>query len=349
MLPALALFLNFAAFLGLAALGSSLGSTPVHAGREIGLAASPAAPLVISITPVPLDHADPAAVHVGALRYRGGLALRCDDDRFGGLSALHVSPDGDRFDAISDRGYLVSGRLRWDAEGNIAALAEATIAAIAGLDSRPLSGEGWRDAEAMAVLPKGRTSRDGGTVIGFEHHHRLWLYPTDGRPPVPLAAPDELQRAPDNGGAEAITRIGRDTLLILTESLETTGGVVGWLGRPGQWSRLTYAINGGFKPTDATLLPDGDVLVIERRFPPVGARLRRIAAASIQPGATLEGEELARLEGSFSVDNMEGISAWRGPHGETRIAVVSDDNYNPFQQTLLLMFELVDRSWRKTQ
>jgi hypothetical protein len=60
------------------------------------------------------------------------------------------------------------------------------------------------------------------------------------------------------------------------------------------------------------------------------------------PGAVLEGQEIARLEGTLSVDNMEGIEALRSPDGKTLIYVVSDDNYSPIQTTLLMLFELMD-------
>jgi hypothetical protein len=105
---------------------------------------------------------------------------------------------------------------------------------------------------------------------------------------------------------------------------------------------VTYATSGGFKPTGATTLPGGDVLVLERRFPPIGARIQRLAKETIVPGAMLEGKEIARLEGSLTVDNMEGIDARAGPGGETLVYVVSDDNDNPLQRTYLLMFELIE-------
>ncbi len=105
---------------------------------------------------------------------------------------------------------------------------------------------------------------------------------------------------------------------------------------------MTYATSVGFKPTGATTLPGGDVLVLERRFPPIGARIRRLAKETIVPGAMLEGEVIARLEGSLTVDNMEGIDARRGPGGETLVYILSDDNDNPLQRTYLLMFELIE-------
>ena len=65
--------------------------TALHA-----LAAGPeaSAALTLEVTPVPLDPVDPAAQALGPLRYLGGLWLRSDDPRFGGLSDLRLSRDG---------------------------------------------------------------------------------------------------------------------------------------------------------------------------------------------------------------------------------------------------------------
>jgi hypothetical protein len=41
-----------------------------------------------------------------------------------------------------------------------------------------------------------------------------------------------------------------------------------------------------------------------------------------------------------NIDNMEGIATRRGQHGETFVYLLADDNYNPVERTLLLMFEL---------
>ena len=60
----------------------------------------------------------------------------------------------------------------------------------------------------------------------------------------------------------------------------------------------------------------------------------------LQPGATVHAEELARLASPYTVDNLEGLAATKGPRGETLLWLVSDDNFNPFQRTLLLLFEL---------
>ncbi|HLO76829.1 MAG TPA: esterase-like activity of phytase family protein, partial [Magnetospirillum sp.] len=127
---------------------------------------------------------------------------------------------------------------------------------------------------------------------------------------------------------------------LLSEDGEDADGLGwGWIGRPGAWERLSYRRDGLFRPTSATLLPDGDVLVLERRFTLIGgvaARLVRIPAASLHGGAVLSGHELFTLEPPLLVDNYEGICVRQRQDGRSVAYVVSDDNFNPLQATLLM-------------
>ena len=65
-----------------------------------------------------------------------------------------------------------------------------------------------------------------------------------------------------------------------------------------------------FRPTGATTLPEGDLLVLERRFSILGGlgiRIRRIDQAKVRPDALLEGEAVAEFRPPSIYDNMEGI------------------------------------------
>ena len=55
----------------------------------------------------------------------------------------------------------------------------------------------------------------------------------------------------------------------------------------------------------------------------------------------LEGEEVLRFAAPLPVDNFEGVSAVR-VDGRTLVAMLSDDNQNLLQRTLLLLFVLAD-------
>jgi len=305
-------------------------------GEPVADTAGGAGAIAVEARSVPLDWNDADASVVGRLRFRGGLLLSSDDPRFTELSALMVTADGRGFVSVTDQGYWIRGNLVDDNRGDLTGIADVTVESLAGPDGRILRKNTWRDAESLAPAP------GGGTVVAFEGVHRLWLYPPDGGHPVAITPPADLSRAPSNRGVEALTLLSDNRFLVLTEGLTTDGGVVGWIGGEQGWSRVTYATSAGFKPTGATTLPGGDVLVLERRFPPIGARVRRLAKETIVPGAMLEGEVIARLEGSLTVDNMEGIDARRGPGGETLVYILSDDNDNPLQRTYLLMFELIE-------
>ncbi len=288
---------------------------------------------------VPLNEENPQQTTVGTLRYRGGLVLTSPDPRFGGLSALVVSIDRGHMLALSDRGFRFSARLVYDERGDLAGVRGAELGAMSGLDGRALSGLVEADAESLAP------GAAGEIIVAFERRHRLWRYFPGAAVPEPLPPPIELEKAPVNGGIEALTMLDDGRLLALTEKYGAADGTVGWISVEGGWSVLTYATRDGFWPTGAATLPGGDVVVVERRFTlrgGVAARLARIDSAAVRPGARLEGRVLAELRPPLTVDNFEGVDARRGAGGETLIYIVSDDNHNPLQQTLLMMFELME-------
>ena len=135
-------------------------------------------------------------------------------------------------------------------------------------------------------------------------------------------------------------------LVALVEELYDGKDHVGWIGDETHWERLSYSAAPEFKPTAAAGLPNGDLLVLERRFSWLGGfggRLTRVRAAGIAPGAHLVGEELARFERPYIIDNYEGVAVAHDLAGSTLVYIVSDDNYQHLlQETLLLSFELVD-------
>ncbi|MFQ5775909.1 MAG: esterase-like activity of phytase family protein [Kiloniellaceae bacterium] len=300
-------------------------------------------PLPLSAQAVELDPDAPERTRVGRLAWRGGLELSSPEARFGGLSGLLVAPDGSEITAVTDKGFRVSARLTYDDAGRLLGVTGGRIAPLDGLDGAPLRRRWDRDAESLARLA------DGSVVVAFEHNHRLWRYPAGARPlagtPAPLPAPPGLRAAGGNSGVEALVGLGDGALLAIVEGRTEDRQSPAYLRRGGAWSGLRYRRSGAFRPTGAARLPGGGALVIERRFNAVqgiAIRLRRLPAAAIRPGATLDGEALAVLEPPLTVDNFEGVAVRRGANGETLIYLVSDDNFNPLQRTLLVLFALAE-------
>jgi hypothetical protein len=304
-------------------------------------ASTAAEPVVVRSSPVALNPADARQRVVGRLEYRGGLHLVSDDPRFGGISSIRVEPDGERLVAVTDDGQWLSLRLV-HRDGRLEGVAEVEMGPLLGPDGKAPAGKDERDAEALARLP------DGGFVVGFERQHRLLRYPAGtGRPdgvPVEVPPPPGLENAPFNGGIEALAVLRGGALFALTEYWIERDQVVGWTGGPRAWRRLGLRFEGALRPSDAAPLPEGGVLVLERAYSPergvLRVRVRELYRSAIRPGASLGGRLVAELAPPLTLDNYEGIAAARRRGGETRVYIASDDNFDPAQRTLLLMFAL---------
>jgi hypothetical protein len=295
----------------------------------------------IFLRPVALDTRDPAVDRVGRLIYRGGYSLTANDPRFGGWSDLDISDDGTRLTSISDRGFWFDASLEHDAQGGIAQLTDARLGYLLNLSGYRQPGIRG-DAEGLSRSP------EGGFLVSYERRHRIWYYPPAEPPfsivPKAVPMPAEAAKMPENGGIETLVRLPGGRILAISEELLTEDGAnIGWLGDGRSWSQVSYVAGPDFKPTGAARLPDGDIVVLERRFSRMtvpGTRIVRVPGSAIQPGARLQGEELAHIQPPLTFDNFEGITARVGPHGEVLIYVISDDNYFFLQRTLLLVFEV---------
>ena len=321
-----------------------------------GLASGPGrdAPLVVSATPVPLDPRHPDADRVGALRYRGGLSLRSGDPRFGGLSDLRVSSDGRALRAVSDCGYGFTAALSYDGEGRLRGLDDPRLVDLSGPDGQPLA-LGERDAESLVV-------HGGALEVGFEGKARIWAYALD----PPFAGPARLVPSPaglagcgSNSGIEAMAMVddGAPPAGVRGPSpaprrTSRPGSAAGRAGRSGRYPLLFRDGWAGepYRATGAALLPGGDAVLVERRFPPIGSRVVRIAKADLDASGPLHPVELATIEPPLTDDNFEGIDARRDEAGRTLLYLVSDDNNcakrpgggrgTGLQRTLLLVFSL---------
>jgi hypothetical protein len=109
--------------------------------------------------------------------------------------------------------------------------------------------------------------------------------------------------------------------------------------------RLGYRPPGEHRITDAALLPDGRLIVLNRSFSLVEGVSVIVTlvdlGGDLSPGRILEGRQIARIDPPLTIDNMEALAIGeRG--GRTIVWMASDDNFNPLQRTLLLEFELQD-------
>ncbi len=305
------------------------------------MAAEPAAfaapePLPLSATPIPLDPGDLARRTVGRLQYRGGLVLRSSNGRFGGVSGLRAGRDGWLI-GITDTGAWVTFRPVLHGR-HLAGVTGGIIAPILDVAGRGPRAKGDVDAEGLEYDPA-----TGTAWVSLEQNHRWLVFQNlDVTRPGPAAAVhyDPATAAwPANGGGEALVGIAGGDHLIFEEEGQDANGASDVLRLSGKGTRvLRYTPPEGYKPTDAVELSPGVLLVLNRRYTVtsgVSAVLTLVPVAD-----AMRGEEIARLAPPLNVDNMEGLALVR-EGGRTFIYMVSDDNFNALQRTLLLRFELL--------
>ena len=319
----------------LTAITALLGGSLLALG--FGVSTSFAAPISVDIRPLALNTKIPEQRTLGKLTYRGGLVISSLTTEFGGLSALGISADGERMVALTDRGRRFASQLVYDEAGNLAGLRRTTLDTMANIDGAPLMAKSESDIESMSP------GVEGEIIVAFERHHRIWRYLPGRIEPEPLRHPTELSRLPANNGIEGLALLHDGRLLAISEGFKDMPTTLAWTSGLKNWSTMTYALEGRFRPTGAATMANGDVLVLERRFTlrdGIAGRIRRIYRADILPGAELIPDLVAEFRAPVAVDNFEGIAVRQGPRGETLIYIISDDNFNPLQRTLLMMFEL---------
>lgn len=290
----------------------------------------------IVATPITLDPVG-GRTRVGALRYVAGYALTSADPRFGGISAMALTPGG--FLAVSDSGTAMQ----------IAAGPERRPVSVrlAPLSAGPGDGakKSDRDSEALAMEP-------GGHVwVAFEQHNSVWRYAPDLRRAEANRAPPEMARWPANSGPEAMVRLPNGRFVVWSEARSARSDESEVLlfdrdptDRQARAVRLNWRLPSGFSVTDAALTGDGRIVTLHRSASITGglaASVGIVDVAALRAGAAIAPRIVATLRPPLNVDNMEAVAAER-VGGRTFLWIASDDNFSALQRTLLLEFELTD-------
>lgn len=290
------------------------------------------------------------ATTFGRLEFRGGLSLASNDKDFGGLSGIALEPDGQRFIAITDEGHWVSGEIAYKGKAP-AGIERARIGEITATSGRALSRKRDADCESITLADGNLTS--GMALLAFERNHRIGRFPiVNGELQAPagyLRMPPEVKKFNSNRGFESVAVISagplKGSVMAFAERFTNRAGQhTGWVWQQGEPRPIYMTDVDGFDVTDLAALPDGNMLVLERRFrwtEGVQMRLRLIKAETLKIGSVLDPEVLLAADMTSEIDNMEGLAVHKSPEGPLVLTLVSDDNFNHLlQRTILLQFTL---------
>lgn len=307
-------------------------------------------PFTINASSLPVfDRAVPDN-QLGVLTYLGGLALTSRHRNFEALSGLDIQTvDGrERMFMVTDEGHWVSANLVTTPSGAPTALTNARIGPLLDSAGQPMLSKRTADAEGLAL----RMGSDGlEALVIAERNQPLRAYSlSDGAPSGPARHIFGDQTPLPHGradGLEAIVQITQgplagQTLVFLEDEIRPAShpNAARFLAdgtlRPFEIRRMD-----DFSITGAAMLPGGDVVIVERFFTwdeGVAMRLRHLPAQDIASGA-VEGRLLLEADGSTIIDNMEGIAVTDHPDGPV-LTIISDNNGNFFQRTVLLRFQI---------
>lgn len=289
-----------------------------------------------------------SASRFGKLEFVGGLVMSSPEKLFGAISSIRFRPDGENFVAVLDTGHWLTGKITRGDSGALSGVSDVRIAPMLDISGREPTRKMDVDAEGLAL-------RGDKVFVSYEQRHRIDIFPDPGfesSKPIgrlPHLIPNNELRS--NGGMEALAVSPVDSLLkgamvvVAEKSIDADGNLLAAVLEGPLKGSFAVAHHPSFDVTDGAFLPNGDLLLLERRFnfaEGVGMRIRLIRAEDIKPGAVVDGEILLEAGMVYQIDNMEGMDVVKGPDGSTRLIIVSDDNHSFLQRNLMLEFKLVE-------
>lgn len=283
----------------------------------------------------------------GDFEFVGGLELSSSSSVLGGMSAIRLSEGRDRFLGVMDTGYWYAGRFERDAQGALSAVAGFSVSPI--LDASGVaSTEKWNfDAEGLAL-------RGDEALVSFERHSRVDIFPAkapgNSRPigSLPVLIPLKELRA--NRGLETLavapetSPLAGEVIAVSERSLNASGDIyAAILTGPSKGVFFVKRL-APYDITDGDFLPNGDLLLLERRYSiagGIGMRVRRIDGSRLGPGNLVDGPIVLEADFGNQIDNMEGLDVTTDDQGQTFITLVSDDNHSILQRNLILEFRYI--------
>ena len=306
------------------------------ASCPVGTPRSEPVSITISAKPIDLGPADEVARRLpDGTTFAGGWELKADNASFGGLSDLAFDKDGDLLAVVDDGAFIWIGLEDGAPDGT------GKLAYMLGADGNVLQGKSLGDTEGLAV-------RNSLAIVSFERTHRISAFALDACgagareaaiSPLPESFAGRI--VDENRGAEALTVTPDGNILFgfeTTENGQSPVGAVSGIGQAGWTGEMApnpagYAFVGF---DTARIGATEETFWLFRSYDPIrGSR----NVLSWQ-----QGQKEIVLTRPLAVDNYEGITVQDLGHGAARIWIISDDNFNPKQRTLLLAFDIAAAS-----
>jgi hypothetical protein len=278
-------------------------------------------------------------IEVGCMTMTSGHTL-FGGKGFGGYSGVLYDDEAARLTLLSDAGHVLGVDATLSPTGQFIGFGAAGARLIETPD------KGRDDTEAL--LPDGeglivvREARDDAVRVRItESAAAMTEVLTVLKTPSPL---------PNNKGFEAAAEDGAGGYLFIPEHQDKNSRAP-ILRHHGAWTELIGYYQGeeDFAVTDLAADPEGDRLfVLERAFnralgPRARIKVLPLSLVREGDGGVYAPVELGRMTFFEGADNMEGLTFQTLGDGSGALILVSDDNFNPIQRTVLMVLRLSER------
>jgi hypothetical protein len=281
----------------------------------------------------------------------GSIAL--SGARVNGLPIVEVSDlawdkDTQTLYAISDNGYLYTLKLSIN-KGKLTQAKITKAVKLLGKNKKPLKGS-QNDPEGLSIKNHNNGNKsDAELIISFEGNSRIERFNTRGQYLGKVKIPNKLTKKKSyrhpNKTLESVTlhpRYGVITAseLPLKSSPKKAQTLYSQNGK--EWHFPSHKAKES-SVTALEVLENGDILVLERAFSgifsPLVISLRQVQLNKCNKKDLCAVKDIAVFDSTdgWNVDNFEGLTKLTG----NRYLMVSDDNKSPLQQSIMVMFEVV--------
>lgn len=294
------------------------------------------------------------------IKIRSSIALRTrilDKHSINELSGIAWDKDEKLLYAISDEGLLYHFELGFSDNSKDRKL--RTMNAVYATSLKDKVGEAlegkYSDSEGLSLI-NGNNGKlgDSKLIVSFENKPRVAEYSTDGSLLKKIRIPKKLHKRKTyrhkNKALESVTNHPKYGILTAAEYPIQKNNI--------KFQSLYATVKKGkkkvwhFKASEATnsaitgleILQDGTVLILERAYQnpitPIIITLRRLWLDKCNKKRECETENIATFNGSdgWLLDNFEGLAHLQ----DNQYLMVSDDNQNPLQNTILVHFEIIN-------
>ena len=287
--------------------------------------------LLIFFVTIPTLKAD---VRKWQLEQVGFLNIDRNEKDYGGFSGLVISNEGTEALVVTDKSFFFVLELLRDENDILTGYSVIRKGRILSSKGEHLNGRNT-DSESIVI------DKNNNYYISFESNHRIMMHAKVEGKGVFVPKHPMFRKLSVNKGIEALA-IDADNRLIAIPEKPPSGisDIPIFRLQNDEWEIIKYVkINDNFLVTDAEILPEGLLLILERKFSWTQGFKTRFRLISLDK---FDNKEPVTVFTSTAnqFDNLEGVTLWRDKNGEMRILTVSDDNFHPLQQSEIREFFL---------